>query len=149
MANRKFLQRWYWVTVGVFVLGALSVAMLLWTNNIYERQRANLALTSALMDVRIKTATFHLWLEEALTGDTTIDVQKLLSDLDLAIDLTSTILDGGAIRARSALEASEKFKATGGRGKNSKPAFRIQGDRLAANPGPGSFRNRLSPGRSI
>jgi C4-dicarboxylate-specific signal transduction histidine kinase len=81
--------------IAVLILAMASIAMLIWTNKIHERQRRNIALTSTVMDVRIKSATFHLWLEEALGGEPRVDVQRLLSDLDLVIGLGETILNGG------------------------------------------------------
>ena len=81
--------------VAVLMLGVSSIFLLLWVNRISERQLVNSAHIDALMDVETHTATVHLWLEEAIYGDTDVDVKKQLSDLNKAINLVNVILEGG------------------------------------------------------
>jgi PAS domain S-box-containing protein len=95
MAGQKRSKRWYWMPIAVFVLGMLSITMLLLNNRIGARQRANADLCDALMDIQKKTATSHLWLEEGITGDTTVDLQRVKDDIDFAIKLADAALYGG------------------------------------------------------
>ena len=55
----------------------------------------NYALANAVMDVQIRSANFHLWSEEAISGDATIDIGKLWGGIEDAISLTESILNGG------------------------------------------------------
>lgn len=91
----KFLSGVFFTPATVFVLSLLSVGMLLWFDRINERQRMNFDLCDALMDIQIKATSYHLWLEEAITGDTAVDIRKVWDEIDLAISLSEAILNGG------------------------------------------------------
>ena len=88
-------NRWYWMPMGVLVLGMSSIAMLIWIDRINEKQRRNFDLCDATMDIQIKTAVSHLWLHEAIAGDDTVDVEKVKENLDMAMSLAEAILKGG------------------------------------------------------
>lgn len=94
-ARQKLSRRIYWMPVIVLIVGLLSLALLMSTNKIDERLRMNFDLCDALMDIQIKVATSHLWLEEAVSGDHTVDIQKVKGEIDLAMSLTEAILSGG------------------------------------------------------
>ena len=47
------------------------------------------------MDVQILTTTSHLWLEESISGDTSVDIEKVWDDLKLAQKLLKAVLIGG------------------------------------------------------
>ncbi len=81
----------------VFLLGVLAIALLTWEKDIHKKQRANFALANALMDLQIKTATTHLWLEEAFARGKDFDsnVRLVQSNLTDAEALSKTILRGG------------------------------------------------------
>ena len=61
----------------VFCIGMLSIVLLLWAGWISEKQRSIAGLVDTIMDVQIRTATSHLCLEEAIAGDTQVDVEKV------------------------------------------------------------------------
>ncbi len=93
--NRKISCRWYAIPTAVFLLGALSLAMLAWTSHLNERQRSHFALTNALMDMQISVATSHLWLEEYLTEVEQANLDKAVSNHAEAVRLSTAILKGG------------------------------------------------------
>jgi PAS domain S-box-containing protein len=78
-----------------FVLAGLSIGMLAWIDRINERQRRNFDLADAIMDIQIKTATSHLWLHEAISGNHTADIQKVKDEIDFAMSLAEAVLNGG------------------------------------------------------
>jgi signal transduction histidine kinase len=79
----------------VFLLGVLSLLMLILTKELHDSQRANFALTNALMDMQINAATSHLWLEEFVTEDAQEDLAKAVSSYAEAMRLSEAILHGG------------------------------------------------------
>lgn len=93
---RESFLRWHWMPLTVFVIGALSIALLLWGYRIHERQLDDFEVVDALKDMRSHTATFHLWLEEELAGDANIDSEILWYDLESAISLIGAVLHGGS-----------------------------------------------------
>ncbi|MCM2359886.1 MAG: PAS domain-containing protein, partial [Geobacteraceae bacterium] len=93
--DRKIFFHWFAMPVVVFLLGLLSVTLLVLMNDINERQRTNFAFSDALMDLQIKTATAHLWLEEAVTEDLKSNAGKARANLAEAVRLSQAILHGG------------------------------------------------------
>jgi signal transduction histidine kinase len=79
----------------VFLVGILSTVLLVWVYRINQGLRNDSSLVDAIMDVQIHTATAHLWLEEAVSGDTTADVEGVFIDMDRAIDLVDVSFEGG------------------------------------------------------
>ncbi len=79
----------------VAALGILSIILLLWVDRISERLRNGDVIEDALMDMQIHTATYHLRLEEALTGNVPVTVKEALDALDQAISLVDVTLNGG------------------------------------------------------
>jgi signal transduction histidine kinase len=100
----RAFQQWQRMPLALLVLGMISIAMLIWTNRLIARQRMNFALVHALQDMRIQTATFHLWLETALSGELHEDIKKTLGRIDLAISLAEVILNGGEPKGGANLE---------------------------------------------
>ena len=95
MMSREALKRWYWMPTAVLALGVLSIAMLLWIDRINRAQRVNFDLCDALMDIQIKTASSHLWLEEAIFEKASVEIDRAFAELELAISLARAILSGG------------------------------------------------------
>lgn len=93
--SRKISSRWHWIPIAVFVLGVLSIALLIGMKEISKGQRENAALADVIMDFQIKTALVHLWLEEALTEDVAADMEMARSNLADAVKLSEMILHGG------------------------------------------------------
>lgn len=79
----------------VFLLGILSVILLLWANRINAQQRIDFDIVDAIMDAQINTATAHLWLEHVISGDGGVEAKQVVADLDQAIKLIDVILEGG------------------------------------------------------
>ncbi|MBI5663672.1 MAG: hypothetical protein HZC49_01085 [Nitrospirae bacterium] len=81
--------------VSVFVLGMLSLAILVWMSRINERQYLNYALANSLMDIQIHAATTHLWFEEGLYENKQAYMAMARSNLADAARLSKAILNGG------------------------------------------------------
>jgi signal transduction histidine kinase len=92
---RKASFRWHWMPTAVLLLGMLSAALLVWTDRINEKERINYLWLDAIMDVQIHTATFHLWFEQVLAGDTAVDMVEVWEDYDRADALVDVLLFGG------------------------------------------------------
>lgn len=92
---RVHALRSYWTPIGVLALGALTAAMLIWTQKIGEGVRADIAIEGALMDAQINTSICHLWFEEGLGGDSHIDLAENWKHFDHARQLLTVILEGG------------------------------------------------------
>lgn len=89
-------RRWHWTPVLLLLLGILSIVMLLWTWRASEHQAVQgVRLDDALRRLEISVAISHLWLEELLTGDETVDVPSIWKDLDRAIALLFMVVRGG------------------------------------------------------
>jgi len=52
MFNAKVLGRWYLISIAVFALGVISIAMLIWIYHINEEQRIDFDICDALMDIQ-------------------------------------------------------------------------------------------------
>lgn len=97
MSESKKSRQWYWMPTTVFLIGMLSISLLLWVGRLSERQHNDSAIVDALMDVQIHTAEGNLWLEEALagTGNGSAGPENVLAALDQAVYLIDVILKGG------------------------------------------------------
>lgn len=62
----------------VFLIGILSIFLLLWVDRISGNLRNDAAIVDAIMDVQIHAATAHLWLEQVIGGDTEADAGRSL-----------------------------------------------------------------------
>lgn len=89
------LRRWYMATVAIFTLGLLSLAMLLWIHRFNDNLRMEINIYNALQNIEIKTATSHLWLEQSIAGDDTVDLWAVQTDMDQAAKLADALLNGG------------------------------------------------------
>src|SRR6266511_6207396 len=64
-------------------------------DQVNQAQRKHFAFVNALMDLRIRVATAHLWLEEAIAGEAGADIDRAWSDLREATRLSEVLLNGG------------------------------------------------------
>ncbi len=87
--------RWYWMPAAVFLFGMSSIILLLLVDGIGESLRHEAVIEDAIMDIQKHTVTYHLRLEEALTGNVPATVNEALAALDQAIRLVEVILRGG------------------------------------------------------
>lgn len=112
-----------WTPAVVLVLGAFSIAFLAATLWVTDREMAqNLAVERTVTDLQRAVAYWHLWLEEVLTGDRFVDLDRdVESNQRLALRLASMLLRGGErdngqviepLRDRRLREASESLEET-------------------------------------
>lgn len=81
--------------IAFLLMGLLSATLLVWINDINERQDNNFIFADVIVDIQLKAATSHLWLEEFISGETTQDVQKVWNDISDALSLAEALLKGG------------------------------------------------------
>jgi signal transduction histidine kinase len=79
----------------VLVTGLLAMILLVLTYRIAERQRVLVAWADAAMDIKIKTAAFHLKFEAALAEGSRENMEKAFSPLEEAVKLSEGLLHGG------------------------------------------------------
>jgi len=92
--RQRFIRRIYWIPLSVFILGTLTIFMFILINQINMSKNRDFALNDAVMDLRVRIAAFHLWLEEAVTGDEEVDMKEVWFDIDQAVHLLDTMLKG-------------------------------------------------------
>jgi signal transduction histidine kinase len=95
MPASKKLQQWYWTPIAVFMIGMLSIILLLWVDRINERLHIDADIVDAIMDVQIHAAKAHLWVEHIMLGGTDGDANSFTAELDQAIKLVDVTLSGG------------------------------------------------------
>jgi signal transduction histidine kinase len=89
-------QYWIWLPTIVFLIGMASIVLLLVANRINERRLIEADIVDAIMDVQVLITTAHLWMEEVLAGDESVEVDKIFENLDQATNLIDVTLKGGA-----------------------------------------------------
>jgi len=102
--DRRASRQWYIMPVALFILGMISIAILVWIDKLSEKQRRDFSIANALMSVQIKAAASHLWLEEILSGDTHEDIGAVWKDIDSATNLAEGVLNGGQANLGLTLE---------------------------------------------
>ena len=91
-------RKWnYWMPMTVFLIGILSIALLFAVYRIRVYQHINSVLNNAVLHVEVNTAIFHMQIEEYLSGDTTVNIQDTIAQLDKTIKLAEAISNGGPI----------------------------------------------------
>jgi len=98
MVKRGKAGQWYWMPATVFLIGVISLILLLWVVRISSRLHADEMLVDAVKDIQIHIGLAHLGLEEIIRGESEEDVSKVLAELDQATRLVNVILDGGEAR---------------------------------------------------
>jgi len=88
-------RRGYRAPAAVLLLGMFATLLLVWMIVIAERQWNVFEWADVAMDMRIRTALFHLWFEENITNGTQEQLGKTFSDLNEAIKLSDALLLGG------------------------------------------------------
>ena len=85
------------LVIGIFAFGSLSIGMVLYSQWLTTRSfQENASLIRLTQTVQQETATAHLWFEEALGGDSTIDIQAdVHARLGMALHLVEAGLQGG------------------------------------------------------
>jgi PAS domain S-box-containing protein len=90
----KGSRRWAYPAT-ILLLGVLSLAMLVWTDQLYQRLRVHQFSSDTLRDSRQRAATAHLWLEEGITDGVESKLQRAREDFAQALRLSQVLLDGG------------------------------------------------------
>lgn len=85
--------KWYGVPVLVFLIGILSIVLLLGVNRNYQRQLANSARVEATSQIQINAVTFHLFQEEYVGGNHSADIADGVKVIDQAIGLIDFIMN--------------------------------------------------------
>ncbi|MEM7349501.1 MAG: ATP-binding protein [Acidobacteriota bacterium] len=99
-------RRRIWAPFAVLALGLLSIAMLLWTHRLSERRTVqDLAVVSTLNELQNAVAYWHLWLEEYLTDDPYVVLDRdVRGNQDDAMRLAGELLRGNATKNLVPLE---------------------------------------------
>ncbi len=95
MPGRGKSWQWHGMPVTVFMIGMLSIILLLWTERIRERLYDDEALVDTINEVQILTATYHFRLEEFLSREPGTDTVNAPPELDRAINMIGAVLGGG------------------------------------------------------
>lgn len=91
-------SRWgSWTPAAVTAVGALSAILLLWTHRLADdHTRQNLVVFEAVSDLQIAVAYWHLWLEEHLSQDPYVDLERDVRVYrEEALRLASRLVQGG------------------------------------------------------
>ncbi len=83
------------ISILLSILGLLSVVMLIWMHQISKDLNMSFERCDALLDIQVKAASAHFELDEAILGDTSVDAQTVSREIDSAIHLALTVLNGG------------------------------------------------------
>jgi signal transduction histidine kinase len=102
MTTARGRGQWLWTPFLVVLLGLLSIAMLVWIDRVGERQRMDFARADALMAIRMRVTTAHLWVEEGLAHQPE-DLKSAWADLAVATRLADGLLAGGTTETGSTL----------------------------------------------
>lgn len=87
-----------WTPVIVLALGVLSIVVVLWIYRGSDRAvTQTILIDDTLRELQVSVATSHLWLEELLEGDESIDVDEVWADLERAASLALLMLRGGRV----------------------------------------------------
>jgi signal transduction histidine kinase len=87
--------QWHRMPTTVFLIGVFSIILLLWADHVRVKQHLDDDLVDIIMDVQIHTATYHLRLEEVISGIPSADVKEVTAELERATNLVDIILYGG------------------------------------------------------
>jgi signal transduction histidine kinase len=80
----------------VFLIGVLSMVLILSLRLIFEAQRDNSNIVDAIMGMETNTAIYHLRIQEFVGGVPQADVEGGVSAVDHALVLADGLLNGGA-----------------------------------------------------
>lgn len=95
IAKRKAQILRHLMPLAILGLGTVSFLIIILFNYLSEKQGHIYSYNSLIMSVEISTANSHLWLEEYVTGDSTIDIEKNLAAIDQSIEVIGGLLNDG------------------------------------------------------
>ena len=88
-------SKWCLMPATVLLIGAISIVLVLWTEQISRRLHIDEMLIDAVSDVQTHVAMAHLRLEEVIRGEHEVAIGAVKAELDQAIRLADVILNGG------------------------------------------------------
>ena len=91
----KKLWRWETVSLAILVLGMASLGLIVGINYVWEEEIQDFVVVDAATDLRNDLTSFHLWFEEYINGDDTIDPEKNRELFVGAKKLARALLIGG------------------------------------------------------
>jgi signal transduction histidine kinase/CheY-like chemotaxis protein len=116
-------RRWSWIPIALVLLGLGSVGMLVGVNWIRgQLVTPAIELVRAVGDAQTHLSIAHLWLEELVSGDASVDRQEIASDLERAIQISDRIFES------ERTTADEFFLAPSRELTMTAPATRVRGD---------------------
>ena len=83
----------------IFLIGILSIVLLFAIYRIRVYQHVNTILNNSILHVEVDTAIFHMQIEEFISGDTTVNIQDAIAQLDKTIKLAEAISSGEPIES--------------------------------------------------
>lgn len=89
------LRYCYVVPTIFFLLGTLSIVLLMTAERLNERERLDFVRSATLMDIQIHTAMGHSQLEEAFENEVSETLDEARSHIDQAINLAEALVNGG------------------------------------------------------
>ncbi|MBI5640629.1 MAG: GGDEF domain-containing protein [Nitrospirae bacterium] len=95
--RRKMRSRmqWYRMSLGVLLLGLLSIALIFWINTIWKKQIQDFLLADAITDIRADIDAYHLDFEEHIRGRLNVFARHSMGHLESALKTVDILLYGG------------------------------------------------------
>jgi two-component system cell cycle sensor histidine kinase/response regulator CckA len=96
---QSVLQRasrdWYWMPTAVLVVGILSLGLVFGANMVQERLIVrDIARVQVLGEIQRDLAVSHLWLEEYVSGDLTVETSEIGDRMASSLRLCRRLIDG-------------------------------------------------------
>lgn len=95
----KGLWRWESGILTISVFGLISLGLILGINYIWEQQVEDFVLVDVATDLRMDLTTYHLRLEEYMSGDTSVNLETNRETFMEARKLARALLTGGPVQA--------------------------------------------------
>lgn len=102
--------KWYWMPASVFLIGMFSILLFFGFVRIKDHQIIYSTLIDAVLDIQIKTATFHLRLEEEQLAVARPAVpERAVTDIDQAIRLSDTVINTVTVAGQGLIPGPAKL----------------------------------------
>jgi len=98
------------MTLTILALGVLSLGLVVTIDFVWEHQIQDFIIVDAATDLRKDLTTFHLWFEEYLNGDTTVDIEKNRELFIESKKLARALIMGGTVQTGFVLRPVENTK---------------------------------------
>jgi len=104
MVRQKDIKKWNRMPLAVFAMGVLSITILIWFGRLSQSLNESFDFYDILLNIHVRTASSHLWLEEAISEGSSANMQTAFKEMDLAIGLCERVLNGGISEHGTQLE---------------------------------------------